>query len=87
MRIVWLDKDRKDIPYYGAAYWANFCAILRTRSFRIIKSQRKCRHENAITHKWNNSDGTPMVHTRCECGYRDHGHVYGDSWAKDEITF
>lgn len=52
----------------------------------ILEKKQVCEHNQNVVHrKFHLEDGTPIIDTRCSCGYRDYGHVYGDAqnW-KDE---
>jgi len=40
-----------------------------------------CYHDqNLFMRLYDLPDGTPMVQKICECGWKDEGHIYGDSY-------
>lgn len=47
---------------------------------RIFR-KKKCEHDqNFRMNKYLDKDDTPMIEFDClDCGYKDHGHVYGDA--------
>jgi len=51
-----------------------------------IFKKKPCKHKlNYILNQWVAKDDTPMISFVClDCGYKDYGHVYGDSenWEK-----
>lgn len=54
----------------------------------IFKPLIKCNHKkNYWWRKWLDKDRTPMIDFFCyDCGYKDRGHVHGDSsgWPEDQ---